>query len=367
MPTSPPSHRIKDLCNMYFHGSGDSFDILKADFAGSWPPYGLDISPPASAPVTFQTENRIFSDTSAHVSNMERDAIIHINRPAHIGALFHIATRHLANTISHENIHLLQKSLLQQGISDPQGRFRRHKVHQIIKKPLNKNAAYYCDEDELQVRLHMLVSNYYREYRKIPLSKYELLAFLYFQGVKIPQGIIDDTKETPEGAKAIQKFFRAPIPYFRKSGATDINIAIHSINPDKRSEFCAEKLPALYGALLEIYGDHQGSIRMGYECNIISTDLFFRHVWRLDHKASNGIPFDTQKLEDFLKDLKKPQLDYLSAIVEAGGFDHPLSGRNLSISPLAASIVTPLLKMYQAFENNGEIDNRRQKQHFHIN
>lgn len=356
---------------MYFHGSGDSFDILKADFAGSWPPYGLDISPPASAPVTFQTENRIFSDASAHVSNMERDAIIHINRPAHIGALFHIATRSLADTISHENIHLLQKSLLQQGLRDPLGRFRRHDIYKMIKNPQNKNAAYFCEEDEIQVRLHQLVSKHYREARKIPLNKYELLSFLYYQGVKIPQDVITAMQETDEGGKALHKFFRPHIPFFKESGATDLNTAIMSMKPEERTRFCADKLPALYGALLEIYGDHQGSVRMGYEGNIIHTDLFFRHVWRLDHRIKSGQPCDTQKLEDFLKGLKKPQLDYLAAIVEQCALSHPLSGRLLVINPDTTPVIMPLLLQYQAIENNTEINNkpnnRGQARPFHIN
>lgn len=367
MPLSTPQNRVRYLCNMHFRGIGDSFAILRADFNGTWPPYGLETPAQQRAPVKFKSMFKVFSDSSAHVSNQETEAVIHINQFSHIGSLMQMSSHKLANSISHENIHLLQKSLIKGGVRDPFGRFRRHQTHLMIKDNKSQDARYYCAEDEIQVRLHLLIAQHYRERGKIPMNKHELWSFLHHQGVHLHQECVNSLTNHQAGIKARHKFFVPRIPLFKSEPVRDLNTAIAFIDPKKRADFCMITLPILYGSLLELYGDYEGSERMGYDCNITNVDLFFRHAWRINHKIETNTSFSLDQCREFLRKCSPKQQQTLQKILEESEFRHPLSGHLLTITPVCARVILPLFGSLQAFEKTEEFNRNGQPTRFQLN
>ncbi len=112
--------------------------------------------------------------TSAFVSNQEATPNIYINRAMSPFSCFNKAAKGPANTLSHEHIHILQKAQMRKGMSDPFGRNKRHKMDSLIKPHAGSMARYLCEEDEIQVRLHQVVSSHYRATQKIPLTRYKI-------------------------------------------------------------------------------------------------------------------------------------------------------------------------------------------------
>ncbi|QQG37182.1 MAG: hypothetical protein HYS17_05315 [Micavibrio aeruginosavorus] len=339
--------RVHVINDMYYKGTARSTDILRADFDGCWPPADLNIGTPPDAEVIFETHNQPFSDSAAHVSNQERDFVIHLNRMASLSTIFRRHSRVRADSISHENIHVLQKQMIHQGLTDVFGRFLRHGVKGMVKRKAPKTAQYYCAEDEIQVRLHLLVSSYFRDHRKIPLNQHELWSLLHHEGVRLHERCVESLYQSPQGLKALGKFFREKRPWFVRAGVSDLNQALANIDPQQREKFCRIAFPALYGSLLELYGDREGSRRMGYGHNIILTDLFFRQAWRIGHHLDNNREHLTAeplaKIKDIIAAMPEEQKQDMTQIVIAGRYIHPLSGHPLTLPPATVALLTPCL------------------------
>lgn len=340
--TTPPS-RVRVINDMYHTGTGQSTDILKADFAGNWPLTDLAINNSPAITITFNSHSTPFTDAAAHVDNSEREFTINLNRLASLSTIFCRYSKTRADSISHENIHILQKYMIQQGISDLFGRFLRHGVKGMLKDNPSKDGKYYCAEDEIQTRLHMLVSSYYRDHRKIPLNQHELWSLLHHEGVKLHSRCVESLYQSPQGLKALGKFFRERRPWIGRPAVRDINRALLSIHPSQRDKFCRITLPALYGSLLELYGDQEGSRRMGYAHNITLMDLFFRQAWRLDYQLNNKLGHLTDKTIDKTRALitvmPKNQQQDIARIIRQGYYTHPLSGKTLSLPPASAALI----------------------------
>lgn len=334
---------------MYYQGAAQSADILRADFDGCWPPAELDITTPPAIRVTFATHNELFSDSAAHVSNQERAFIIHLNRLASLSTIFRHYSRARADSISHENIHILQKQVIQLGIADVFGRYLRHGVKGMIKKNPPKSAQYYCAEDEIQVRLHLLVSSYFRDHRKIPLNQHELWSLLHHEGVRLHERCVESLYQSPQGLKALGRFFREKRPWLVRAGVSDLNQALANIDPTHREKFCRVTLPALYGSLLELYGDREGSRRVGHTHNITLADLFFRQAWRIGYQAENKLDHQidgpVNKIRDIIAAMPEEQRRDFEQVIKRGRYIHPLSGKTLTIPPAASAILTARLSL----------------------
>lgn len=345
--TTTPFNRVRVINDMYHTGSAQAADILRADFAGRWPLAELVINNPPALTVNFNTHSTLFSDAAAHVNNSERAFTIHLNRLASLSTIFCHASKVRADSISHENIHILQKNMIQQGLSDLFGRFLRHGVKTMLKEGVSKEGRYYCAEDEIQTRLHMLVSAHYRAHHKIPLNQHELWSLLHHEGVKLHSRCVESLYQSPIGLKALGKFFREKRPWFVSSPVSDLNNAIANINPSQRDKFCRITLPALYGSLLELYGDQEGSRRMGYAHNITLMDMFFRQAWRLGYQLDSKLEHQTEKTIGkacaLIAVMPETQKQDLARIIRHGHYSHPLSGKTLSIPPASAALLAPHL------------------------
>jgi len=241
--------RDRVLNDMYRERQGNSLDILLADFGDQWPPRGLNITRQPTHPVTFETYYMPLTTEMAHVHNQEKEFRIHINGLAHISAFFNPASKARADTITHENIHILQKNLLQQGICDIFGRFRRHNVRAMMKPKPSSHTLYLSADDEIQVVLHEMISRHYREHGEIPLNKYELWSFLHHEGVQMHGSCITSLYENEQGRNALNKFFKLPsdLSWFKTETVRKLNTVLYGIRDDQKQEFCRTTLPALYG------------------------------------------------------------------------------------------------------------------------
>lgn len=281
--------RARAINAMYKHGRANSQTILTADFGGDWPPRGLDISTAPDTNVFFWH----FIDNPAecgYVLNTERENRIYINRLYDLVLAFNAAAACTADTISHENIHILQKSMIWRGISDCFGQYARHGIRQMLRSGLGPLSAYDAAEDEIQARMHEIVAHHYRERGTIPLNRDEILALLEAEGVDIHPDCTRFLLADPDGCEAMIKFhppsYRKGI--FKPDPVRHINRAIAAIAPDHRYRFSADILPGIYGNLLELYGDREGSRRIGHARNVILDDLFFLQA--------NATRMDTTKM-----------------------------------------------------------------------
>lgn len=321
--------RALAINSFYKKGYGDSLDILREDFSGEWPPRGLEITQPPTIPIIFQGYVALDA-TSAYVDNTESGFILHMNKTHMLERAFTNASQNIANTISHENIHILQKKLIRSGLSDP---FGRGKNNNHVKKMLGDRAThhtqYLADVDEIQARLHEIVTNHYRQFREIPLNQRQFRALINGQDIK--KGL---------RVASYQKKWSGDNP------VSDLNCIFLSLRDDKKYEFYTKTLPLLYGGLLELYGDCEGSRRMGFDHNITLTDLFFIQARRIQNDRGENRPGDTTKLNATIAAMPKNQAaDLLKRIFLNDAYIHPLSMNEMRLNSHNRDIVIgPLLQ-----------------------
>ena len=345
MTTTQPHNRARIINDIYHAGCGNSLDILRADFGGVWPPHGLTITTTPAHDITIERYARLFSDETAHVSNQERALCIHMNLLNDVTALFNRASTARADTISHENIHILQKVMIRNGLGNVFGQFARVGIKNMRKKNLSEGSHYASSEDELQVRIHLLVSRYYRDHGKIPMNQHELLSLMHHEGVNLDKDTVAELYKSEQGLRAVGIFFKDPKsrPFLKSEPVQNINTAIHAIDDQHKVNFCRVALPALYGSLLEIYGDREGSRRMGYKHNISLTDMFLHQAATIQYRIDNKLTPDTTRIKTVMDAMPDDQKDDLSGILRRGSFTHPLSGRTRLIGTESAQMIAPLL------------------------
>ena len=346
-----PADRVAALNAAYDQGHGNSRDILRADFGGDWPPKGLIITREPDHAVRFQSHFSLGS-TVGFVENTDRDLSIHMNRQHMLERIFTRASGAVADTISHENVHILQKTLIRQGVADPFGRGgSRSPVNAMVRDNAGSIMRDLATADEIQARLHLIVSHHYRRYKQIPLAPVELSALLDREGVILDRAYKTEIMNTPAGRDAFRKFPDASYPkgIFWPEPVADLNSIIHVIRDDRKQEFCKSLLPLIYGGLLELYGDREGSRRMGQSHNIALTDLFFRQAWSIQHDLQESRPMKPAKLQATLAAMPDEQVkDLLRLAVTDGSYTHPMTGREMQLKPYhSASIVRLLLQRDQ--------------------
>ncbi|MBI2234133.1 MAG: hypothetical protein HYU57_03900 [Micavibrio aeruginosavorus] len=330
--------RVTTLHALYDAAAADrartnSRDILKADFGGDWPPRGLAIAAGPDIPVEFRADKYFSFFVNAHVDNSEHRNRIHINRFWSLTRAFNKAS--FADTLAHENIHILQKDMMRSGITDPFGRNRRYGTEAMIGKSHSAFIRYLAAEDEIQARLHEVTAHHYRD----------VLAMLHCEGVAIDPVCIRGLSRDQAGRAALAAF---SVPSYPKTWLApevirDLNSVIRAVPKEKRISFCNNVIPALYGGLLELYGDREGSRRMGAAHNIVMTDRFFRQAWRLQHALEKKSIPSTAGIEAVINAMPESQAaDLLGHITRQESFKHPLSGRELKLNPQAAALVAPL-------------------------
>lgn len=320
-----------------------SRDILKADFGGDWPPRGLTLAAEPDLPVEFRADKYFSFFVSAHVDNSENRNRIHINRFWSLTRAFNKAA--FADTLAHENIHILQKDMMRNGITDPFGRNRRYGTEAMIGKSHSSFIRYLAAEDEIQARLHEITAHHYRARRRLPLSRGEVLAMLHCEGVAIDPVCIKGLSRDQAGRAARAAFSAPSYPktWLAPEVVRDLNGVIRAVPKEKRISFCNDTIPALYGGLLELYGDREGSRRMGAAHNIIMTDSFFRQAWRLQHALETKSAPSTAGIEAAIKAMPADQAaDLLGHITRQEPFKHPLTGRGLKLGSQAAALIAPL-------------------------
>ncbi|MGZ9096901.1 MAG: hypothetical protein ACXW30_01225 [Micavibrio sp.] len=344
--------RAIHISMMAEQGEVPSLSILKADF-GHWPPQGLDIVRPPAKTTEFQKYTAPLGFlTTAYVDNSESANRIYINRAASLSALFNLASADFADTVSHEHIHILQKNMMRAGISDPFGRNRKHKLNDAFKPFIGSMAKYLCEEDETQVRIHQIVAHHYRQFQQLPLNPHELWALLKVEGVKINSPLVDSMLDSAEGIKARYKFSTSSY----KSGLIkpgiirEMSTIFWCVQNEKRDDYCKNVFTALYGQLLELYGDQDGSRRMGLDHNLSLTEVFFRQAWSLQHKWNENLPADTKALEATIQAMPLAQTeDLLEKLLDSGVYHHPVVRRDFKLEPQAASRIIPYLARHTEF------------------
>ncbi len=125
---------------------------------------------------------------------------------------------------------------------------------------------YFAQDHELQARLHNIIVRGYPAWGKIPQNTDELYAALLDMGIKSPS-IVREYLARPE-QEQLRKIFNQHSSLLEghwNPSTAEMNIGLNSA----RSSTVLEQgwkdcLPALYGVLLEYYGDSSGRAKMGY-------------------------------------------------------------------------------------------------------
>lgn len=337
--------RARELNAMYRHGESKSLHILQTDM-GVWPPVGLNIAIQSKGDVYFEPYFKPHSPTSAYVDFTTSAGIIYINTAHYLRAKFNKASRALADTIAHENLHVLQKRRMKNGISDALGRNRDYELKDYLRKGANASSRYLCHRDETQVRLHQIVAQYHRYFRKIPLNTHELYALLDVERVKTNSLWVESLLASPQGMIAKSKFNVSShqSDWLKPEPVQEMEQIFSTIDKDKRDDYCQTVFPAIFGQLLEIYGDQEGSRRVGHTHNITLTEFFFRQAWNLQHRWNENRPADTRLIQKIIKAMPQYQAeDLMEHLIDTRPYTHPVLKRDLKLEPDAAWKIIPYL------------------------
>ncbi len=346
--TPSEEKRALEIKALVQQGRAESLSLLEADF-GHWPPHDLNIVRPPDRVTEFKTYTAPFSLTSAYVDNSEAANRVYINRAGSLSALFNRASSGFADTVAHEHIHILQKNMMRAGISDAFGRNRKHDLKDVFKPFIGSMAKYLCEEDETQVRLHQIVAHHYRAFGQLPLNPHELFALLKVEGVKIDSPLVDSMLADTDGIKARYKFSNSS--YRGRPGIIrEMSSIFWCAKNEKRDDYCKNVFTALYGHLLELYGDQEGSRRVGFGHNLSLTEIFFRQAWSLQHKWNESRHADTRALENTIRAMPLAQVeDLMERLLESGTYRHPVVGRDFKLESGAAGRIIPHLARHAVF------------------
>lgn len=136
---------------------------------------------------------------------------------------------------------------------------------QAQKITTSKVSDYLANEYEIQARMHEVLAIGYAAWQKMPENKTELWAALHNAGIRTPKNILKELKSSEEGRQALKRFkcSRTLQENTRKT-AKELNfVDKYAGFADVRETLWRKAYPALYGNLLEHYGDRPGRARMG--------------------------------------------------------------------------------------------------------
>lgn len=314
--------REQKLIELAKQGKCKSIELFEADF-GHWPPNDLTISNPPTGEVAFRPSIVTLLTNPKHwpgllspsdiavmfaitgslikavalsvasktlgimgfVDPLKKERAIHINEALGMYGYFNEKSEFLANVISHEHFHVMQRD--DQNVSLTCAFEDRTKIADKIKSP-GRYVRYLAKEAEMQARIHTILANVYQQHQRLPLTPIELIAALKSHDINVPDEIENllylQPKTASEYEMAQRKFPRNYefVEYNSDERAVEaINKVLGKLKEEHVEEFWLKGLPRLYGDLLEIYGDAYGSERMGLCHNIQLREIFYREIKHL--------------------------------------------------------------------------------------
>jgi hypothetical protein len=124
---------------------------------------------------------------------------------------------------------------------------------------------YLAKDYELQARMHEVLLAGYTNWGKMPATKIELYAALHGAGAVLPGEALYALRATEEGRKAAKDFqLNASTKTLIARTIQDINdVTAYAVTDDAKNKLWNFAIPALYGNMIEMYGDTLGRERMG--------------------------------------------------------------------------------------------------------
>lgn len=314
--------REEQLIKLAKQGKCKTIDLFEADF-GHWPPNDLTISNPPTGEVDFKPSTLTMLTTPRHwpsiislssiamwymatqsfvkavaisvISNsastmgfvdpFKKERTIHINEGLGLYGYFNKRSEYLANVVSHEHFHLMQRD--DQNVSLTCAFQDRSKLINKLEEQTSR-LKYLADECEFQARMHTVLANVYQQHQRLPLNAVELIAALKSHGVEVPDSVEDELYSTTKTAyayrDALERFYHDEefIDHNGdKSAVSDLNKVLEALKDEHVAETWFTAIPRIYGDLLEIYGDAYGSERVGLGHNIQLREIFYREMKQL--------------------------------------------------------------------------------------
>ncbi len=315
--------RERQLIALYAKREASTLELLTADF-GHWPPKGLEIIHPPEGTVRFKPviasqfqkstnwkslnsyQELFLSFFTAGQADARKERDIHIHEVLGLARIFNKSSDYLANTISHEHLHILQWDDYRSSLASSLQNKRYAIVSQLKETDLFLN--YLSDECEFQARLHTILVNAYQQHGIMPANNHELWAALLSQGIEIPASL---TKQIDQDL--LQKF-KTDNDFIEfnsdKQAVREINRLTKSLKEENISEFWLDTVPRIYGDMLELYGDKYGSIRMGHSHNVQFRELFYRNA-RAVHKGKKTPDDAIKDMHDIVYKMTAPDVKTL--------------------------------------------------------
>lgn len=281
-------------------------ELLEASY-GEWPPKGLDIIGKNRQRVNFvHLIGMIELDRKHPIDSLGKmyDELMKIAGRASLGGDRKIGmnplTRHflprfsgksnIASTLGHETAHILQGdhyyraheifgqknagSLwkeIEKPMSDmiadaafdekylkPGVTIDRTKSHDVGNK-----MAYLTRGVEVQARIHQIVADGYQQWKVLPVTRAELTAALVNMGLKPPKPVMDIMANSQPHREAAARFDIGPQRQSRnvRGAVSNLNYIQEKLTDEGKAYFWKVALLAIYGDLIEMYGDRYGNER----------------------------------------------------------------------------------------------------------
>jgi hypothetical protein len=260
--TSTKDPREKLAKQLLKRGHASIKEILTLSF-GEWPPCGLDIDPAVTHDRQIILEKYIAPLGDHGYTSAAGDKIS-------INTIYPV----IVPTLGHEGIHCLQidsagkhrqrqKGIASKLIVDKLKTYDRRFHKNSLRHTFPDDNSYFKKGDEIQAYFHVALMAGYRQWGKMPQDQAGLWQALVSLGLKPPADIKAYLEALPPDAPS--RAFVKPVDGGR-SGRNFMTID-SSLSDAGRKFFWRETLPALYGDLIEMYGDRHGRERFGLDAN----------------------------------------------------------------------------------------------------
>jgi hypothetical protein len=122
-----------------------------------------------------------------------------------------------------------------------------------------KRIRYLREGIEIQARIHQIIIDGYPRWGKVPANRDEFYAAMKNAGCKLPPEIEKHLEDLPANSSAKSFLSCAKGTCYKVEEIDEVN---DSFNKEGQAEFWNKVMPALYGDLIELYGDKLGGKRM---------------------------------------------------------------------------------------------------------
>lgn len=362
--------RAERLYRLMMRGHATSAEILEADF-GTKNPRGLDVEyPDLDNEMVPMTEDPEFKKWDEQKQQDELKKFLGFYNEGEVFYLhpdfYDLETDPsyrlygTSQVLPHEHIHRLQQDDFEAGFSflpvnmqnydlfSPieekgiKGKIKRlyQKFNQAAadkkmeRKSLSRISDYLSKEDEIQARMHEVIATGYALWMRMPRTKIQLWAALHNMGLDTPKHIRKILHGTDEGKEALKMFHvtRPMRPYLRETTKQLNAVYDYATLPERRALLWDEAYPALYGNLLELYGDKLGRERMGLGKNPAETKKIIQQLQK------GALAPDSQQISFAVASLPASQSEVLiTAIINK-------FSEGDSNSPAAFEVIRSLLK-----------------------